>query len=216
MNADLDKIFNKIREDLDAIDEKREKLLSTNRNIVRNCSEIIKLIHRNELESIDEKLNQVSEMIKEIEQNALEVNAFIGKNYLNRAKQEFAEAALLYSVIKGDKLPDLDDLNLNAYEYILGAGDLIGELKRLVLNRVRDNDIKNAEQIYDFMDELLHYMFSLDYPDGLIPGVRRKIDVGRKINGKTLELITTSKNNADLNSNIKTLIKKINEKEEKS
>ena len=64
------------------------------------------------------------------------------------------------------------------------------------------------------MNEIYQALFSLDYPDGLIPGFRRKVDVGRGIIRKTLEIITISKNNSKLNNNLERLLKKVKKDEE--
>ncbi|MCP4764101.1 MAG: haloacid dehalogenase [archaeon] len=207
MESEFNEIFNQIRKELDVLDSNREKILPISREIVRNCSMIIKSVHRNDLSDIEQKLLETKSLIKEIEENARETQENIGKNYLIVAKQEFVEAAILFSYVSKKKIPDKKELEVNSYEYILGLADVVGELKRNILNSIRNNDFKTAEETYDFMDELYQLLFSLDYPSGLLPGFRKKVDVARNLIQRTLEIITTSKNISSLNQNLEKVLK---------
>ena len=42
----------------------------------------------------------------------------------------------------------------------------------MILNFIRKNDFKKAEETYEFMEELYNLLFSLDYPSGMLPGFR--------------------------------------------
>ena len=193
MQINFDNVFDSIREQLDKLDAGREKILRSNREIIRSCSEIIKSIHRNDFQDIEMKIKETKDSIAEIEKNARETENIIRKNYLTTANQEFTEAVTFYSFATGKKIPSYQELGVNPYEYILGLADLVGELKRMVLNSIRKDDYDKAEEIYEFMDELYQKLFSLDYPSGMLPGFRKKVDVARNIVRRTLELIITGK-----------------------
>ena len=198
-----DKLFSKIRDELDELDKKREIILPETRNIIRNCSEIIKKVHRDEFEGLEEMIAKTKGMISNIKSKASETSKMIGKRYLITANQEFTEAAVLYNFTAGKKIPDYKELNVSAYEYIMGLADVVGELKRMVLNLVRKDDFNKAEEVYEFMEELYSTLFSLDYPSGLLPGFRKKVDMNRNLVSRTLELIVTSKKIHELNENLK-------------
>lgn len=212
MAHNLEDIFKKIREDLDNFDKTREEILPISRIIIRNCSEIIKLIHRSDLNTIDQKIKEVQLLIKQVEDLAQKTNEEIKRDYLTTAKQEYTEAVALYYFIKENRIITPQELNVNAYEYILGIADLIGELKRMVLDNIRINNYEKAERIYTLMDDLYQNLFSLDYPDGLIPGFRKKVDNCRNIVQKTLEIITISKNTLKLEDTIHEIDKKLEKK----
>ena len=206
MKSELDGIFTKIESDLDSLDEKREKILPISRNIIRNCSKIIKQIHRGEFENIEDYINKTRALIDEGNSLSQSLKDKIGKNYLITAKQEFTEAATFYSYITKNRIPSFSELGVNAYEYIMGLADLVGEIKRKVLNLIRADDIEKAEHYFEFMEELYQFLFSLDYADGLIPGFRKKVDVCRKIVQNTLDIIILSKNTSILNKNLKKVL----------
>jgi translin len=206
MQINFDKVFGSIREQLDKLDADREKILRRNREIIRSCSEIIKSIHRNDLQDIEAKIKETKESIAEIEKNARKTENIIRKNYLTTVNQEFTEAVTFFHYATGKEIPTYQELNVNPYEYILGLADLIGELKRMVLNSIRKDDYVKAEEIYEFMDELYQKLFSLDYPSGMLPGFRKKVDVARNIVRRTLELIITGKKTDTLTRKIGKLL----------
>lgn len=209
MPYNLEEIFKKIREDLDTFDKTREEILPISRIIIRNCSEIIKLIHRNDLKNIEQKIREVQVLIKQVEELAQKTNEEIKRDYLTTAKQEYTEATALFYFIKENRIITPQELGVNAYEYILGIADLIGELKRMVLDNIRIGNYEKAETIYSLMDDLYQALFALDYPDGLVPGFRKKVDNCRGIVQKTLEIITISKNTLKLGDTINEINKKI-------
>ena len=61
LNEDLDETFTKIREYMDAMDSIREEILPMQRKVVRNCSEIIKKIHRKQFDGLDQKLEETKQ-----------------------------------------------------------------------------------------------------------------------------------------------------------
>ncbi|MHA1729693.1 MAG: hypothetical protein ACTSWY_13330 [Promethearchaeota archaeon] len=207
MKSAFIKGFDLIREEIDKIDKNREKILRENRTIIRNCSEIIKSVHRKEFQGIKEKIGKTKDLIFNNEIDAKKIGYFIGKNYLSTIKQEYTEAVFLYYFASERKMPTFEEIGVNPYEYVLGLADVVGELKRMVLNNIRMNNFEEAENLYNFMDELYQLLFGLDYPSGLLPGFRRKVDVARNITRGTLELITTSKNISVLNENLEKTLK---------
>ena len=116
--------------------------------------------------------------------------------------QEFTEAVTFYSLITNDTLPNFTEIGVNPYEYLLGLSDLIGELKRMILNKIRNDDIETAEKLYEHMETIHEHLFGLDYPSGLLPGFRKKVDKTRGLLNSTLELIVSSKQICDLKTTL--------------
>ncbi len=198
----LHDIFEGLKVDLDALDEKREFLLPLTRDIVRICSEIIKSVHRNELDRIEDKIEYIKQSISDIKEKALDTLQGMGKNYMGIVNQEFTEAVTFYSLIKNNSIPHYAEIGVNPYEYVLGLCDLIGELKRMALNKIRNDDIESAEKLYELMETIHEHLFGLDYPSGLLPGFRKKVDQTRRLLSSTLELIVTSKQISSLKSTL--------------
>jgi len=203
----LNDIFESVKTDLDVLDEKREYILPITRDVVRLCSEIIKSVHRNEFDQIENQIEQIKQLISSIEVKAQDALQGMGKNYMGIVNQEFTEAVTFYSLIKNNELPHYTEIGVTPYEYLLGLSDLIGELKRMILNKIRNDDIVTAEKLYEHMEKIHEQLFGLDYPSGLLPGFRKKIDKTRGLLISTLEMIVSSKQNKSLKETIERTLK---------
>jgi translin len=85
---------------------------------------------------------------------------------------------------------------------VLGLADIVGELRRYVLDKIRTGDYENLDKILGRMEEIYSYLFSLDYPKGLTRDLRRKTDVARSIIEKTRGDISLSIQIDRLNKNL--------------
>lgn len=191
----LDKLFDIIRIELDVKDEAREKFLDQTRKLVRKSSEIIKNLHRNEIIKADEIIEKAFQLLKEINANETTFPELFFSGSVVTAHQEFVEARLFLAILKKEDLNSItpESLNIKAVPYLLGMADLIGELRRLILTKIKDDEYGHAEEFLNWMTEMYDNLMSLDYPNGVIPGLRRKIDVARSIIEKTRSEVITSK-----------------------
>ncbi len=201
-DSDLNDIFNDVTSYLDEMDSIREKVLNFQRSSVRLCSEAIKKVHRNEWDQIDEKLEKAKKEYEKLEQSLNRAPGDFQKDYRTHAAQELGEAIIFYNLIVNEKFPTPKECGIREVDYPYALSDVIGELKRYVLKSIRNEKVDRAFKLYDYMEEIYSHLFSLDYPGGLIPGLRRKIDIARKILSKTEGDITMSANIIKLNKNL--------------
>ena len=180
----LKNIFTKIIKNLDEIDNDREEILKISRHMIRNCSVAIKSIHRKEYNIYQDK-------IKEIKLNHTKLLEIVEKNphafsrFLKTPEQEYVEAICLYAIINKKDLPDPTDYNFSDVNYLLGLADVIGELRRFILDKIRIGEIDDLDQLLDDMEDIYSHLFSLDYPKGITQDLRRKTDIARGIIEKT-------------------------------
>jgi translin len=64
---------------------------------------------------------------------------------------------------------------------VLGLADVIGEYRRLALDALREGDVKKGEKCLETMDEINIELMALDEAYMLVPGLRRKCDIARRI-----------------------------------
>lgn len=180
----LKNIFTKIIKNLDEIDTDREEILKISRQMIRNCSVAIKSIHRKEYNIYQDKIDEIklyhAKLLEIVEKNP---HAF--SRFLKTPEQEYVEAICLYAIINKLDLPDPADHNVSDVNYLLGLADVIGELRRFILDKIRIGEIDDLDQILDDMEDIYSYLFSLDYPKGITQDLRRKTDVARGIIEKT-------------------------------
>ena len=180
----LKNIFTELTEALDKLDQDREEILKISRLIVRDCSVAIKHIHRREFNQYQDKINNVIVTHEKLV-SLVNRNTGVFFKYLKTPEQEYAEAISFFSIIMKKDLPMPIVLKINPLNYALGLADVVGELRRYVLDNIRNSQIDDLNEILESMDEIYTYLFSLDYPSGITQDLRRKIDVARNIIERT-------------------------------
>jgi len=193
----LNKIFLELSEALDKLDEDREKILKLSRMIIRDCSIAIKNIHRKDFEQYHQKLENVKKSHNEL-LDLVNNNPGVFLKHLKTPEQEYAEAIAFYSIISKEPLPLPSDLNILPLNYALGLSDVIGELRRYVLDNIRNSIVQDLNYILENMDDIYTHLFSIDYPSGLTQDLRRKTDQARNIIEKTRGDVSISLQMSDL------------------
>jgi translin len=101
--------------------------------------------------------------------------------FLGDAAKEYAEARLTAAVFAGEPLPLPADLGVDAAPYLNGLGETVGEMRRRLLDRMRDGDLAEGERLLEGMNAICDLLADLDYPDGMTGGLRRTTDVARAL-----------------------------------
>jgi len=108
------------------------------------------------------------------------------------ALQESAEALLLGAVVGGGPLPGPSDLGLDPEPYLMGLGDLVGEVRRLALDRLRHGDIDGAEIQVATMEHLFRSLMRFDTTRAII-ALKPKQDVARSLLERTRGEVTMAR-----------------------
>ena len=203
----LSEILKPLRDEIDDDDTVREKTLPLSRNAVRKCSEAIKMVHR---EQFDEARTLISEASKIIEQTNAEMSKsdFVSKSRnLDVAYQELTEASNLLSLIEHGKFTPPDEYNIPVRAFLTGLADTVGELRRASLDLLRSDGVERAEKLLTFMEEILEELQTFDYPNALVPDLRRKCDVARGLIERTRGDLTRAVGQSKLISKLEGLEK---------
>ncbi|MHA1472398.1 MAG: hypothetical protein ACTSQW_04790 [Promethearchaeota archaeon] len=180
----LNKIFSELHETLDKLDKDRETILKLSRSLIRECSKAIKNIHRKEF-------SQYNQKVLNIQKNHQDLRLLVNKNpgvflkYLKTPEQEYTEAKAFYAIISQESLPLPSDLNINPINYALGLADVIGELRRYILDSIRNSTVDDLNYILEYMEDIYAHLFSIDFPSGLTQDLRHKTDQARNLIEKT-------------------------------
>jgi translin len=166
-----------LHEQLKSIEERREKLITGTRKVILLCGKSIVDLHRNEIQEGEKKIEEARLLLNEFRPYAKTDL----QRYMTDAEQEFVEASMLKSICKGSPLPLREDLNVSGPSYITGILDTIGEIKRLVYDRMRTSQTTDVIRLFSLMQELYNAVYVLGVYDNLIPGLRRKLDISKMI-----------------------------------
>lgn len=171
--------FEKYRDHLNEMNDKRERLVKASRDVTQNSKKVIFQVHRIGKHNQQTVLNQaekdiegvttqhVSRITKELQGS--DNDSWKLRRAYSPGMQEYVEAATVLEFCKTGTLLTLADLNnrltklsdpstrpfkINLSDYLLGIGDLTGELMRLAISRVADGEVEVANTICNFVRDL--------------------------------------------------------------
>ena len=181
----LEEILSSIRSEIENDDKTREKILPLAREAVRKFSQSIKASHREMFDEAGNLLAEGKDLVKKAVQETEHSEFMKQSRTLNVAYQEMAEAANVLSLLKEGEFVSLDTHEIPSQAYLTGLADTVGELRRAMLDALREEKIQRAEQLLKFMEEILEGLQAFDFPNALIPDLRRKCDVARSLIERT-------------------------------
>lgn len=209
---DFEKTLVSIREEIEADDAVREKTLPLARTAVRKCSQSIKESHRGNFGAAKGNLDDAYALIIDAKRE-WESSEYVSKSrVLDTAYQEFVEAAYVLSLLERGVLTMSEDYDIPSRQHLTGLADTIGELRRAALDALRGDDLDKAEGFLFFMEKIEEELQSFDFPNALIPDLRRKCDVGRSIIERTRGDVTTAIRQSKLICEMKNLEDSIGKK----
>lgn len=100
------------------------------------------------------------------------------------ALQEGVEAVLLGAIVSGAPLPGPSELGVDPEPYLLGLGDVVGEVRRLVLDRLAHDDLAGAESHLALMDTLARDLMKFDTTRAIVQ-LKPKQDTARSLLERT-------------------------------
>lgn len=105
--------------------------------------------------------------------------------FVHDAQKEYAEAWTTYRLLRGESIPRPEELGVEDAAYLNGIAEAIGELRRMVLDRLRRGELSGCEAILAAMDDIYSVLVTIDFPDAMTGGLRRTTDQSRGILEKT-------------------------------
>ena len=186
----LDKITKSLLEVQDA----REFLIKNTREIIILCSKSIISVHTGDMKSAKNNLKQAEALLKKYNKKATSDL----RRYMIMPEQEFVEAASLIAIVEKKEIPSEKILGVMPESYVLGLMDCVGELKRMIFDKIRIGDIDDASRIFEIMENLYLYLYPFSMYDKVLKEARRKIDVDRILVDDVRGAITEEKRRSEL------------------
>lgn len=185
--------------------EKREKLLKESRDVISCCSRAIISTHNDKPADALKELGSARSMLDSMRKAGEGPLA----RYLVPPETEFVEASAVLALSKGGRVPDRASLGASPEAYLLGLLDTVGELKRLVLDRIMKGDVSAAGRHFRSMELLYSACSPLAVYDHVVNGTRRKIDVARMLVEDTRGVMTEELRRNSLSSSMRRLEKRL-------
>ncbi|HLG36511.1 MAG TPA: RNA-binding protein [Nitrososphaera sp.] len=166
-----------IDKELKDVQERREKLIKGTRDVVMLCSKSIVALHQGKIEDAKSKMGEAKTILEEFRKHAKK-DLY---RYISVAEQELVEAYALRAVMENAPIPTMQDLEVTGPSYLTGLLDCVGEIKRLVYDRMRSGNENDAEQLFGTMEEVYNAIYPFAVYDNIVSGLRKKLDVARML-----------------------------------
>jgi translin len=204
--SSLESLIQQIRKELTEKNKIREDTHESMRKATSLSKQAILLIHQKKFDEAQQMVTDAKEKIANLQELAKQYPDIIYGGMFSAAMQEYSEANILYTLIKENRFLTPSDINVPSVDYILGLADVIGEYRRLALDNLREGEVKKGEECLQTMDEIFIQLLALDEAYMLVPGLRHKSDIARKIIESTRGDITVEVRRKSLEDYLKKFV----------
>lgn len=188
--------------ELEETDAVRELALKSSRAVARLSVSAVGALHRGKevgpfLDEAREEASKLGSLLKEYPDLSY-------AGFVENAHQDMTEAAVTYSLLRDAPLPSPEDLGVTNRAYLLGLGDVVGELRRYALERLGEGAVEDAREALDVMEILYQGLMRFDYPRAVV-AVKRKQDIARSLVEKTRGEVAVARRTRELERKLEDL-----------
>jgi translin len=201
MDSFIEAVQEVLRRDLEEInsllsekDRVREEVIKLTRDITRLSSRVVSYIHRGRFEDARRELSSLQQYVVKLLETLRGHDDLKYSGLVYNSLSEYVEATLFYAIVVENRLLSIRELEVPVVPYLQGLGDLVGELRRLIVRLLDQACVNEAENYLKVMEAIYEGLRELNYPDPLIPGVRHKVDIASRLVEDTRVLILNTKN----------------------
>ncbi|MDQ3226296.1 MAG: haloacid dehalogenase [Chloroflexota bacterium] len=163
----------------------RDRALGEGRQITRLAANSVRATHRGQLDEAERLAAEVRERMTALAAELTPYPSIYWAGYVQDAMKEVAEAAMTLAIVAGRPLPEPADLGIEDAAYLNAMAEAASELRRQVLDRLRENDLPRAEYLLGVMDDIYAALVTVDFPDAITGGLRRTTDALRAVLERT-------------------------------
>lgn len=202
----LEEIIEGMESRLDEKDAVRELALKSSRTIARLAGEAVRRIHLNQ--DVEDLLREVRERNGELSSALQDHLDVYHAGYVETAHQELAEVSIFHSIVNKKPVPTPKDLEVTDKAYLMGLGDVVGELRRLTLDCLKRGDTDSANEHLQEMEDIYAMLMRFDFPSGLL-AIKRKQDIARRLLERTRGEVAVASYGKSLENKLEDLSKKL-------
>ena len=183
--ADLNNVGSQAIQLLTSRNRDREEALSVSREVIRLSANAIRAVHRSDFDEAARLIQTASSRLQDAEHMRAGNPLIYNAGFLNDARKEFTEANVTLAVISGKGIPTPDELGIDAPAFLNGMAEVIGELRRYILDALRRDNVDRCEELMEVMDEIYGVLVTVDFPEAVTGGLRHTTDAMRAVLERT-------------------------------
>ncbi len=200
----LEDLVKRGAEELRLRDKALDKVMERARRARILSKQAILRVHSGEGAEAGKRLEEASGLISEMDAVIDEYPELGRFDQVSAAKQEFSEASIVMGLTTSGEFPDPTTLGVPITAYLMGLGDVPGELRRQALDALRLGDIETAEARLSTMEEIYLSLVTMEEVP-LLKGMRRKLDIARGVIERTRSEVTAEAGRRRLEESVKRL-----------
>jgi translin len=201
--SSLETIIQEVKSELMQKNQIREDSHESMRRVTSLSKQAILLIHQKKFEDAEKMVESAKEKIVNLQNQAKQYPEIIYGGMLSAAFQEYSEANIFLKLVKESQFVKPMEINVPSVDYVLGLADVIGEYRRLALDNLREGEVEKGEKCLEIMDQVFIQLLALDEAYMLVPGLRHKSDIARRIIESTRGDITLEVRRKSLEDQLK-------------
>jgi translin len=200
----LQKIINNATYELQDREKARDETFSRARKARQLSKQAILLDHNNQRDRAQSNLAEARRLLDEAK-TQIEAHPELDQyEEVEAAHEEHAEATILHTLLQTDAYPTPQQAAATPTRYLLGLGDVPGELRREALDALRSGDLPIAEHYLNRMEQIYLHLVAME-DASLLKGLRRKLDITRGVIEATRSEITAETGRRRLSDQLKHL-----------
>jgi translin len=206
----LEDLVRKVSEELRLRDRAMDGAMGNARKARVLSKQAILQLHGGAVGEAEKRLDEARELLVEMDR-IIDRHPEIGHyEQVAAAREEYAEATILHGLNTGGGFPDPEEVSVPLQSYVMGLGDVPGELRRQALDGLRVGDMDLAVSRLETMQSIYINLVSMEEAP-LLKGMRRKLDIARGVIERTRSEITAEAGRRRLDESVKRLADKLDE-----
>jgi len=201
--SSLEAVIQAVKCELMEKNQIREETHESMRKATSLSKQAILLIHQKRFDDAEKMVASAKEKIVRLQEQAKQYPEIIYGGMLSAAFQEYSEANIFLVLVREERFVTPSEINVPSVDYVLGLADVIGEYRRLALDNLREGEVEKGEKCLQIMDQVFIQMLALDEAYMLVPGLRHKSDIARRIIESTRGDITLEMRRKSLEDQLK-------------
>lgn len=177
----LREFLKRVQDEANRKEVARQEVQSSMRSATRKSKIAILMVHQKKFDKAEDMLREVRELFSKVSELSKNDVDLLFSGIVDAAYQEYSEACLFLWLVKEGRFVSFEEIGAPSSSYVLGLADVIGELRRKALDSLREGEIQLAEKHLETMDLIYTELTGMGDAYFLLPGLRRKCDVARKV-----------------------------------
>lgn len=202
MSAALQDEAGAIIQRFDAMSTVRDRAVADGRQLVRLAANAVRALHRGD--DATSLLGDARVLMTSLREETSVYPNVYWAGYVQDAMKEYAEAEITAALLNDAKVPTVESLGVEDAAWLNGLAEAGSELRRDVLDALRQDEIARAEQLLGNMDAIYGVLVTVDFPDAVTAGLRRTTDQFRAVLERTRGDVTMSVRQSRLEHALKT------------